>query len=144
MRHLRQRYRSDCFPTCVAMIAGLSHEKALKAVHPKHKKGERYSTSIFQGAAALKRLKLRFKPSFAPMFDDVKLSDIKHVAIIKINWRSQERWRKNKKRFGHVVVWDPKTQMIYDPGYDRPLPRSLYERNMRWYIEILGKCKAVK
>lgn len=125
MRQLRQRYATDCFPTCIAMISGIAHKQALKLVHPRHIKGGNYTTTLRQGVIAL--TKLGFSPN-------IKKSTIKNFcqlkkpAIISISWKTYPG--------NHVVVWDSANKKIYDPFYKHALPYSLYLKNMRWYLEI--------
>lgn len=136
MQHIRQRFGTDCFPTCIAMIAGIPHEKAIKAVHPKRKKHSTYATNVFQGSKALDKLKIPhdWKFNFARLFNEknLKLKDIKNPAIVCIKFPWQERYQ-------HVVVWDPIKKKVYDPGMDKPYPRVFYEKHLLWYLEIHNK-----
>lgn len=136
MQHIKQRFGTYCFPTCIAMIAGISHEKAIKVVHPRRKKHSNYATNVIQGSKALNKLKILYdwKFNFAKLFNEKKLKfkDIKNPAIICIKYPEQEK-------YNHVVVWDPLMKKIYDPALDKPLPRRVYEKYYVWYLEIHQK-----
>lgn len=129
MQHIKQRFRTDCFPTCIAMIAGITHEKAIKIVHPRRKRGSRYGTNLITGCKALKKLKIRHN-WFMPWGEKVKLKDIKNPAIICVKFPEHTT-------YSHVVVWDPNNNKILDPGMDKPYCRAKYEKNIKWYLEIL-------
>ncbi len=125
MRKLRQRYANDCFPTCVAMIKNIPHNKIIKIAYPNHKKGTKYKSFCLKDCHRLlkkTKLSVTVKPPVK------KLIDIKTPAIISIVWKTHN--------MGHAVVWDPVTKKVYDPFYKYSLPHSLYVKNMRWYLEI--------
>jgi len=130
MEYIKQRFRTDCFPTCIAMIAGITHEKAIKIVHPRRKKGSRYGTNLITGCNALKKLKIRHN-WFMPWGEKVKLKNIKNPAIVCVKFPD------SATLYTHVVVWDPVRNKVLDPGVNKPYRRTEYEKNIKWYLEIL-------
>lgn len=125
MRYLKQRYKSDCFPTCLAMVANISYKEALKIVHPNRKKWKSYGTNLIFKLKALKKLGIDYNLKLHTQ----KLCNIPNLSIIRIQW-------KTGNKYYHVVVWDPINKKIYDPAHKKSLPHSLYEKNMDFYIEI--------
>lgn len=102
MKHIYQRYSDDCFPTCVAMIAGISHKEAVKLVHPNRQKYSPYATLDSDGISALR--KLGYKVRIRKNIDFTKL---KQFAIVYTF----------EKEMSHVSVWDPIQKRIFDPSY---------------------------
>jgi hypothetical protein len=134
------------------MIADIPHKKALKLVHPKRKKGQGYATQTNQGLSVLEALGFKVTRHFRSntpalevflsmgsltkkklknikMFKSRKLSNIKKLALIRVRWRTGTK-------HSHVLIWDPVTQQVYDPGYSKSLPYAVYERNMTAYFEL--------
>lgn len=127
MRRINQRYRSDCFPTCIAMIAGISHSEAIKLVHPFRFKGTDYGTHDDRGMAALRRLGFKVRKR-----KNINFTTLNQVAIVCISFHDL----KNIKQY-HVVVWDPIDKKILDPSpYDKNTPISFYKDNMEWVILV--------
>jgi ABC-type bacteriocin/lantibiotic exporter with double-glycine peptidase domain len=125
MRHIFQRCESDCFPTCIAMVAGITHSAAIELVHPRHQKGNDYATSLLEGAKALRRL------GFVvwPRLNVHSFASIKNNAIISVHFKCEE--------FGHVVVWDANKKRILDPykGY-RTIPKCRYLASIDCVLEL--------
>jgi len=117
--------KTDCFPTCVAMVSGLSHDEALKVVHPFHIGGTGHATSSRDGIKALRTLGYRVRiRNVEPGFD---FTSSRVVSIIRIRWR---------KGCYHAVVWDPSSQRILDPARGRARPKSFYRKNVVRILEL--------
>jgi hypothetical protein len=106
------------------MVANISREKALKLAHPNHIKYNGYGTDTVTTTKVLTSLGYDFSFQFPK-----KLSEIKKLAIISLGWKTAPGKY-------HSVVWDPFAKKIYDPAYNSSLKHSLYEENMRWYVEV--------
>lgn len=126
MRRLTQYYESDCFPTCIAMVAGITYRRAIELVHPNHIKGEDYSTEDWQARAVLESLGFRIIKRRGRLRN---FSSIKRPAIIAIQLKCEKE--------GHVLVWDPERQRLLEPykGY-RSIPHSLYLSSIEWIWEL--------
>ena len=124
MRHIYQRCESDCFPTCVAIVTGISHREAIELVHPFHQKGREYSTTDPQALRALRNLGYKVRKRYYDSF-----WDIKEVAILVLHFE--------KEIEGHVVVWDPYQKKILEPyrGY-RTVPMYQYEKAFRYALLV--------
>jgi len=134
MKRISQRYRTDCFPTCIAMISGMSHKKALKFVHPRGKirrhpvtnRKSYYGSSLIHKVFAIAKLGYDInlhskKPrSFAKF---------RNPTLIQIKWKTDGSY--------HAIVWDPETKKILDPGYKKALPYKLYRKNFHYALELL-------
>ncbi len=131
MKQLSQRFKSDCLPTCVAMIARITHTEALKIVHPKHKRGQSYATSWKEAERALTRLGLGWTRRKANK--GFKFSSLREVSIVSLGPR------RVGGRFGHAVVWDPAEQRILDPFFKRPRPLLAYQRRAVSVLIVRGK-----
>jgi ABC-type bacteriocin/lantibiotic exporter with double-glycine peptidase domain len=126
MKSIKQKHKSDCFPTCIAMVSGISHRRALKLCHPRHKKRQPYYTSIPCAIGVLERLGFNIKTHKKPRFK--KLADIKRLAIIEIRVGEDD---------SHVVVWDPQTKKIHDPDPAPPLRLQSYVDRMLQVFEVV-------
>jgi ABC-type bacteriocin/lantibiotic exporter with double-glycine peptidase domain len=126
MRRINQRCESDCFPACIAMVAGISLRRAIELVHPNHVKGQDYSTEDWQGRAALEALGFRVSRKYKRVED---FSSLMRPAIVAIQLKCEKD--------GHVLVWDPESQKLLEPykGY-RSLPHSLYLESLLWIWEL--------
>jgi hypothetical protein len=116
------------------MATGMSHEKALKYVHPrgktrknpKTKRAPYYGTHLRQKLSAILRYGYdvglhRHRPRSFTKF--------KNPTIITIKWKTAEHC--------HAIIWDPKTKKIYDPGYKKALSYELYRKNFRYALELI-------
>jgi hypothetical protein len=126
MRRITQRCESDCFPTCLAMVAGISLRRAIEVIHPNHIKGQDYSTLDWQGRRALRHFGFRIIKRRRRVR---AFSSITRPAIIAIKLKCEKD--------GHVLVWDPEKQKLLEPykGY-RSLPHSLYLSSIDWVWEL--------
>jgi ABC-type bacteriocin/lantibiotic exporter with double-glycine peptidase domain len=116
LRHLYQRYRSDCFPTCIAMVADISHREAMQLVHPFHMKGQDYGTYDKRGVHVLRQLGFKVRKRYLKNF-----TQLKDIAIISLT----------HEKGPHVAVWDPFQKRILEPsrvGCD--LPYSWYKKRI--------------
>lgn len=116
MRRLFQRYRTDCFPTCIAMVADISHREAIQLVHPIRLKGWDYATSDRRGVQVLRFLGFKVRKRYIKDF-----TKLKQVAILQLTHESGE----------HVVVWDPLYKRVLEPARNsRYLPFSWYKKRI--------------
>ena len=123
MEHIYQRYNSDCYPTCVAMILGVSHFQALKIVHPNHSKGESYES--------LMGFKIRLFRRFG--YDVIKkypksLLELKHNAILEVGY--------SLRADTHAVVWDAGKKKVLDPDWEVFHNRKYYENRLLRAFEL--------
>jgi ABC-type bacteriocin/lantibiotic exporter with double-glycine peptidase domain len=127
MRHVRQVHMTGCGVATFAMLAGMGYQRALKAVHPKRKKGASTCTHPMQTFQALEKLGLSFKVSFTKF----KLRNLEHNT--ELSYRiPYGAW--------HAVVWDVKRQRILDPGHKdgkSKVSNEYIEKHTRYRVEIL-------
>ena len=110
------------------MVTGMTHQQALKMVHPRRKARQVYSTYFHtQGQAAFVRAGYKVKLITKPK----RLTDLKKPTIILVNWQTMD--------CSHAVVWDPDKQKVYDPAYKKSLRKSLYLANFALGLEISPK-----
>src|ERR1700679_1280394 len=102
MKHIYQRYESDCFPTCLAMVANISYTKAIRLIHPCRKKGSPYLTHHPVALKVLRKLGFKVRTRYVK-----NLTALKQIAIIFLDIDGKDIW--------HVVVWDPKQKKVLDP-----------------------------
>lgn len=123
MRHIFQHYNSDCFPTCIAMIADISHATAIQMVHPFRFKRQSYETGDDRATLVLRRLGFKVRKRYH--IDFTKLNQIAIVCIrVGVN-------------HSHVVVWDPESKRVLDPSpHDRYTPISYYQDNFEWAMIV--------
>lgn len=135
MKRISQRYSSDCFPTCFAMATGMSHEKALKFVHPrgkvrknpKTKRAPHYGSNVVHQVKAI----LNHGYDIGVHGQRPRKFDYKNPTIITVKWKTAPH--------SHAIIWDPKTKKIYDPGYKKALPYKLYIENFVYALELISK-----
>lgn len=127
MRRLLQRCMSDCYPTCIGMVADLPYAEAIRLVHPFRLKGSDYYTDDDQAIKALRKLGFRVRKRYLKNF-----SKLKDAAIIVVNFKPED-----KNYDGHVVVWDPVSQEVFDPDPESKwVPAFIYEEYVE-YVLIL-------
>ena len=135
MKSIKQRHNSSCGPTCLAMILGVSYEKALKIAHPNHKKGKSYSTLYDRIAKVLDKYNIEYEikhPRNLPMYKNEK-------AIIYIGRKHVLTKGPYAGMFmGHWIVWDPEKQEFLDPGTKRHLNyyKAAYLRGIKLVFKI--------
>lgn len=123
MREIYQRCHTDCFPTCVAMVANISHRQAIQLIHPFHVKGQDYLTFEGDAVRALRFLGFKVRKRYLKDFTQLKNSAI--VIVNGADYRGD----------GHTVVWDPESQRIIDPARNQNVSLSFYqERTTHLYI----------
>jgi len=122
MKILKQRYRTDCVPTCIAMITDVSHRKAMEATHPFHFKGMDWRTDDHEAVHALKRLGWRAKTSLITL-----LTKIKRPALIMVEGKVS--FRISGTLFDsedHCFAWNPKTRELIDPSFGIGIDRRSF------------------
>lgn len=126
MRHIYQRCESDCFPTCIAIVAGISHYEAVRRVHPFHKKGTEYATTDDKAIQVLRNLGFKVRKRYYTSF-----WDIEETAILIVRFQNE-----NKDNY-HVVVWDPVEKKILEPYRKyRTVPLYLYEKAFEYALLV--------
>lgn len=122
---IRQKHKNGCAVACVAMVAVLSYDEALKLTHPFRKPRQHTTTDLDKLIHVLEKLHL------GPIIQEKrKISSIKKTAILAINCGS------SKRPWYHAVVWDPESKKIIDPDGKKPWPRQKYQRKLHCVIEI--------
>jgi hypothetical protein len=124
MRHIYQRYASDCFPTCIAIVANISHNFALKLLNPFHKKGSSYESQDDDAIRILRFLGFKVRKRFIKDFTTLTQPAILAISV-------------DDENFGHVVVWDPETKQVLDPSRGDRYGISHYKKRLR-YVFILS------
>lgn len=138
MKWVRQKHRTGCGPACLAMIAGVSYEQALRFVHPRRRKGSTVATSVAKLVRGIRRAGLFWhieqSLSFAAV---VKLREPAVVAI---------RWAPSRGDKRHWIVWDPVAKRFSDPltmksrppqSYRKAYERSAFARAFSPYMVVL-------
>jgi ABC-type bacteriocin/lantibiotic exporter with double-glycine peptidase domain len=126
MRRIYQRYATDCFPTCVAMIADISWRQAMWLIHPFHLRGYSYNTYDHQAVRALRSLGFKVRKRYIGK-DFTKLKQ-PTILIIDGGHPSGDF---------HVAVWDPIRKRVLEPSRrDRYLPLSFYKERLRYVYLI--------
>lgn len=130
IKKVLQKHKNGCAVASIAMLAGISYEEAIKALHPNRKPYEKISANLFAIAAALSRLNIGidFK---TPWSKTLNIKDIDKPALLCIDLS-------DKARHNHAVVWDPETQKIInpDPNRKRSLPISYYQNRLNYAIVL--------
>ena len=122
MRHIYQRYQTDCFPTCIAMVAGISHREAMRLVHPIRLKGWGYGTYDHVAVRVLRNLGLKVRKRYIKDF-----TKLKQVAILQITHDKGE----------HVAVWDPLKKKVLEPSRKgQGLSNSWYKERLNYVYLI--------
>jgi ABC-type bacteriocin/lantibiotic exporter with double-glycine peptidase domain len=124
MKLINRRYQSDCYPTCVAIILGISHSKAIKLVFPKRNKRESYASDLDVKIKVFKRFGFKIKEH-----KPKKLIDIKHNAVLEIS--------NGPNGYTHAVVWDAENKKVLDPGF-RNRTRRFYQKRLLRAFELIG------
>jgi len=123
MKHVIQRYATDCYPACIAMVADISLTKAIRLVHPIRLKGSLYLTDDDRGVQVLRQLGFKVRKRLK-----LDLAKLNERAIIAVAVGDE----------GHVAVWDPIKKKILDPDpMGRWIPLSWYQEHLE-YVLILS------
>lgn len=132
MRRVVQKDWFGCGIACVAMVGGVTYEKAkmtmFNKVERKHlRTGDLDYTTTVRLVRGLRRLGIRCGDRLVPLRGRSYRS-LKCNAVLKA-------WEKKAQRGGdfHWVVWDAKRRRFLDPG------RLTYRRlRVRQYVKIAG------
>lgn len=123
VRYVSQKDEGGCFVACIAMIRGISYQKAFNLVHPI----EPELKNIFDPYGWLPIEEAIAKiPSLginARKVNIRKISSLKHNALIFIRWAVQPRLM-------HSVVFDFSRRKILDPIFKPQLNVAAYERQL--------------
>jgi len=137
MRRIRQRHKSSCGPTCLAMVLGISYNKALEITHPNHIKGKSYSTTFEDIEKVLKLNKVNYivkHPNKLPKYK-------KEKAIIYIaRKRVLTKGPYVGMLAGHWIVWNPENQEYLDSCNKKHnnYYKSAFKRGTRTVFVIKG------
>src|SRR5438270_5264491 len=106
MQFIKQHTQSDCGVACVAMLAGVSYEKANKALFPKTSPRITSSGKLAKALRTLGR-----KPLVDRMISlkRIDFNDLRHDALIGVVMDGSCK---------HWVVWDANKRRILDPYTD--------------------------
>jgi hypothetical protein len=129
MKRIQQRFRSDCFATCIAMLTGISHSDACRLVAPDRKKGQSYRPFFWRGTAGdrrrfMRRISETLGITVKQVSIKTSLIDLKHNAQISIRWTD----RKSEPR-AHSVVWDAANKRIICSHLKKTRDLSFYEEH---------------
>ena len=103
MRTVHQECETDCGIACVAMLAGVSYEKAKKALFPKSSPRITCSGKLF---AALRKLGKRPLGDRMISVKRINLDHLRDNALVGVVV---------DKRYRHWVVWDASVRKVRDP-----------------------------
>jgi ABC-type bacteriocin/lantibiotic exporter with double-glycine peptidase domain len=118
MRYIKQKHITGCGVAAVAMLTGVSYDKALKVVRPDRKPGDCACTSLKDMISGIETLGHKAQLSYK----NTKLRGSKQNAMIIVSNPS----RSPHAPF-HVVVWDAEKQQILDP-WGRPSTFTIDEK----------------
>lgn len=124
MRYIKQKHVGGCGIASVAMLSGVSYNKALQTVFPNRKPYTDVATHIHHMLCGLETLGSRCYLSYKKG----KLRTFKQDAIIVIRITDQ---LPNKPLF-HAIVWDSKAKKIMDP-WGRETNLVIDEKYVRKY-----------
>jgi len=127
MRHVRQTYASSCGPACVAMVADVSEKKAIRVIFGWNKK-RGHSTDWPDLKPALHLL------GVAPSQKAKRVS-----TWTKIPWLAIVALGRSKPPIGpklHFVVYDPATNLVFDPSRKGPVAPDRIRRLLVSYLAI--------
>lgn len=122
MRHIFQRHMTDCFPTCIAMLADIPHDFAIWLTHPLRFKRQSYATNDLRGAEVLEALGFKLQRSGKKDF-----TKLKKPAILFLHYSGKY------KNTRHVAVWDPEQKKVLDPCRDN---KNITLREYKRYLEF--------
>lgn len=126
MQHLYQKFETDCFPTCIAMVSGISHKWALFLTHPLRRKGEPYTTTDPRGVEVLRLLGFRVRKRYVKNF-----TKLKQPAILSLHFPNEKT--------GHVAVWDPEQKKVLEPYRSyHSVTNKQYQKALE-YVWILSR-----
>ncbi len=126
IEHLRQPAGSRlCGQTCVAMVAGVSIDKAVEVI------GHTHGTRTREISAGLNKLgflcdsKLKVLSKTKPL-----LEQLPDLAIVNSRWKAEHR----KTPGGHWVVWHD--GRVYDPEFNfvDKVPKQEWLTNKDWRL----------
>jgi ABC-type bacteriocin/lantibiotic exporter with double-glycine peptidase domain len=126
MKHILQRRRTDCGVASLAMILGISYNKALNALFPNKKKNTTYDVNLVRFIVALKKLNVKFdiKDVRIKALDKCNIANFKYPSIVAIS----------QFGLGHAVIWtgseilDPLSKTSYDLDY--------YQSRLLWILPL--------
>lgn len=122
IQRMEQRDDHGCAIACVAMVCGISYERAKQEFFPR----ERAETladdkRLMMNGEQMMRVirKLGYSCVARSGFKEHKLP-----SIVVFDWKTPNSGT-------HAVVWDPFRECFLDPGYDWPLSSKRYMQNWR-------------
>jgi ABC-type bacteriocin/lantibiotic exporter with double-glycine peptidase domain len=132
MKYIKQRHTNGCGVAALAMVTGISYDRALKLIDPKRKSGTKYpGTSLEQALKTFTKMGIKYQIHF-----DTKLKDIKNNAYVSASLPCGCR---------HAVVWDAENKKILDPdtteiGHEGGVvcfSRQYVEKSQNYIVEII-------
>lgn len=106
MRYVKQRHITGCGVAAVAMLTGVSYDRALKAVRPDRKPGDCACTSLTDFLRGIEDLGHNCHVSYKK--GSLRRSDRNAMIIVK-------NPTKDPHASLHVVAWDAEKKKILDP-----------------------------
>jgi ABC-type bacteriocin/lantibiotic exporter with double-glycine peptidase domain len=136
MRYVKQRHVNGCAIASLAMVSGISYQKAFNLYNKCDRiyfnDNGRVKGEVFDGAnqavimMCLEKLGFNYKVSFKK----TNPLNIKNNAFISV-------LSSDKKNF-HAFAWNGKKKMCYDPGgWQYTYTKKYIKSNIRYYIELL-------
>lgn len=137
IKKIYQKHRNGCTVASLAMLLNISYDEALKLLHPNRKPRQRVSGNIETIFDVFIKNKIsvqiynNLKTALGfDTVDIVSITDLKNPALIALYTREESG--KN-----HVVVWDPESKKILDPGRYRNLPVKYYQKRLSFAFELV-------
>lgn len=119
-RHQRQKLKTNCGPTCLAILARVSQDKACVATFGEVRARNCYSEwpDIRRGLA---RLNIKFGKKARRV---TRMKSITELAIVIVS------------KGDHWVIVSPDEELVYDPLNDKPVTLRHYRRKPYSYLTV--------
>lgn len=128
IRHIRQSNRSSgCGPACVAMVAGVSEEAAIRAIFGSDRRTGLWTTWR-QLKVGLAELGVEFAPRAKRVSDWPRIPGLSIVGLGRANT--------TKHYVVHWVVFDPVTDCLLDPARIKAATSAQCHRPLVSYLSI--------
>ena len=135
MKYIKQRHARGCGAACLAMVAGINYNRAVRLIQPLRQKGEPFNgTALEDLLRSLNILETSYRIYFGQ-----KLHNIRNNAYIALTLPCGCR---------HAVAWDTENKRILDPdplgpddedhlGGQFRLTKRYIEKNLNYIVEII-------
>lgn len=122
IQHVLQQHGDGCGVACLAMVAGISYDEALRIVF--RRPAEAVSDRMIDDEKIIRALRRRGYKVRRMRGDFRKL---RRPVIVGILWEGQVP----NNNEGHFVVWCPVTRKFVDPAYPTPFNGHVYVNGWR-------------